>query len=72
MCKFEVIDPETGRYPDMDDVVLEEWAHGLMHCDLDGFAMTESGGLLLLDDCGNYAFCPYRRFDVRIKSKSRG
>ena len=65
MCSFTVIDNETGAYPDCENIVLnEEWAKHLMYCDIDTFAMTEEGALILLDDCGNCAFCPADRFTV--------
>ena len=63
---FIVIDPGTGEYPDLEKIALnEEWAQGLMYCDMDGFATTEDGTLLLLDDCGNFAICPPGRFAIR-------
>lgn len=35
-----------------------EWASHLMYCDISEFAITESGDLVLTDDCGNVAYCP--------------
>lgn len=63
--EFEVIDNKTGVYPDCANIALtEEWAKHLIHCDIDTFAITEDGNLILLDDCGNCAFCPADRFTV--------
>ena len=65
VAPFTVIDTKTGKYPDCEKIVLnEEWAKHLIYCDIDTFAITEDGGLILLDDCGNCAFCPVDRFKV--------
>lgn len=62
---FTVIDTKTGEYPDVDSIALnEDWAKGLIYCDIDGFVLTEDGNLLLMDDCGNVAYCPPDRFEV--------
>ena len=54
MKGFTVIDNKTGAYPDCEKIALkEEWANRLIYCDIDTFAITEDGGLILLDDCGN-------------------
>lgn len=62
---FKVIDNKTGGEPNLEDIVLnEEWAYSsnLIHCDMEGFAITDSGDLIMLDECGNYEFCPQGRF----------
>ena len=62
---FTVIDTETGQYPDMSNIArFEEWAESLIYCDIDGFAITEDGYLIVLDDCGNMAYCPEGRFKI--------
>lgn len=64
---FKVIDNKTGGEPNLEDIVLnEEWAYSsnLIHCDMEGFAITDSGDLIMLDECGNYEFCPQGRFTV--------
>lgn len=66
-CKvsFKVTDTKTGEYPDVENIALNEnWAKGLIYCDIDGFLLTEDGNLLLMDDCGNVAYCPSDRFKV--------
>ena len=61
--ELEVFDKETGKYPDLEKIVLtEEWAKDLCYCDMEGFALTEGGSLILLDECGRYAYCPPDRF----------
>lgn len=63
--KFTIIDIKTGEYPDVEKIAIkEEWAKGLVYCDIDSFAITEDGTLILLDDCGNMAYCPADRFKI--------
>jgi|SRR5699024_2352015 len=55
---FEVIDPKTGEYPDLEHIArTEEWAQNLIPCDMEGFCINEDGNLILMDECGNYAYC---------------
>lgn len=62
---FRVIDKKTGKEPDLEYIALnEEWAYNLIYCDMDCFALTEEGELILLDECGQYAVCPPDRFEV--------
>ena len=62
---FDVIDTKTGRYPDVEKIALtEEWAKGLIYCDIDCFAVNEDGSLILIDDCGNIAYPPEGRFEI--------
>lgn len=62
---FSIIDNETGKAPDCVKIArTEEWAMHLVYCDIDTFAITEYGSLILLDECGNCAFCPSDRFTV--------
>ena len=62
---FDVIDTKTGEYPDLWEIALkEDWANGLMYCDMEGFAIEEDGTLLLLDECGKQAYCPKGRFKI--------
>lgn len=65
---FDVVDPKTGEYQNLEKIALrEDWAKGLMYCDMDGFAIMEDGELLLLDDCGNFAYCPNGRFEIHTR-----
>lgn len=62
---FSVVDKKTGVYPDLRGIALhEEWAKGLCYCDMEGFAILEDGTLILLDECGNVAYCPANRFEI--------
>lgn len=62
---FMVIDNKTGKEADVYNIALkEDWAKGLIYCDMEGFAIEEDGNLILLDECGNFAYCPSGRFTV--------
>ena len=62
---FSVVDTKTGEYPDLWEIALkEDWAKHLMYCDMEGFAIEEDGCLILMDECGNHAYCPEGRFQV--------
>lgn len=69
--EFTVIDKTTGKEPDLEKIArTEEWAKGLLYCDMDGFAITECGDLILLDMCGNYADASPERFEVRFAERT--
>lgn len=62
---FKITDAKNGKYPDLCDIALkEDWANGLIYCDMEGFAIGEDGCLYLLDECGNYRIAPYGRFRI--------
>lgn len=62
---FRVYDITTGKEADPYEITLhEDWAKGLMYCDMEEFAIEEDGSLILLDQCGNHAYCPEGRFKV--------
>ena len=64
---FDVIDQKTGKYPDLEHISrTEKWAHNLIPCDMEGFCINADGNLLLMDECGNYAYCPTDRFQVNF------
>ena len=70
---FTVIDKKTGEYPDTRKIASrEKWAKGLVYCDIEGFALQEDGTLILLDECGNYAYCPPDRFDIVFEEAPDG
>lgn len=65
MIRFRVIDNQTGAEADMEQIALKEaWAEGLVYCDMESFAVEQDGTLLLLDECGNFVYCPLKRFQV--------
>lgn len=62
---FAVIDKRTGKEANEYTIAMhEEWASGLTYCDMEGFAISQNGSLLLIDECGVYRACPYDRFEV--------
>lgn len=62
---FKVIDRKTMSEANAEKIALtESWAQELVYCDMDGFAICEDGSLLLVDECGNYEYCPPGRFIV--------
>lgn len=62
---FKVIDKKTGKEADTYKIALkEDWAKHLIYCDIEGFAIEEDGSLVLLDECGNVAYCPDDRFEI--------
>lgn len=62
---FEVIDITTGRPPSSE--LLERIAkeYGLMEMDIDQFAVTEDGHLLLVDDCGRCSYVDTEGFNLK-------
>ena len=66
--RFRVIDRNTGVEADMQQVALtEKWASGLAWCDMECFALSQFGGApLLMDECGNVAYCPDGRFMIEM------
>ena len=63
--EFKVIDKKTGEEADTYKIALkEDWAKGLIYCDMEGFAILEDGNLVLLDECGKWEYCPSDRFEI--------
>jgi hypothetical protein len=67
---FMVIDTKTRKEADTCQIALkEEWAKGLIYCDMEGFFIGEDDTLILVDECGNFAYCPENRFLVEVLPK---
>ena len=67
---FAVIDKRTKREADEYKIsIKEDWAKDLCYCDMDGFAITQDGNLILLDECGKYTYCPCDRFEIIAKER---
>ncbi len=63
---FTVIDTKTGRYPDLDKLVDEYTENdNLAYYNLDCFAITEGGDIILLDTDFNFRVCPLGRFKIK-------
>ena len=64
MITFDVT-KRDGSHPNLVKIALEEeWAKGLVYSNIEGFAITKDGKLILLDQNGNYAVCPPDRFII--------
>ena len=62
---FRVIDTKTGKEADTYEIALhEDWAKHLIYCDIDGWALGDDGALMLIDDCGRFAYADRERFKV--------
>jgi len=58
--EFWVLDKKTGKEADPYNIALhEDWAKELCYCDMEGFAITEDGELILMDECGRCKYCEY-------------
>ena len=67
---FCVFDKKKNKEADCYKIALkEDWAKCLCYCDMDGFAITQDGMLILLDECGRYTYCPDNRFKVVAESE---
>lgn len=73
---FRVVDTKTGNEPifDGNHLFKEKWfkESNLLPFDIDGFALTENGDLILIDDCNNIAYVPKGRFDIVVESVDSG
>ena len=62
---FTVIDTKTGKEADEYAIALhEDWAKHLCYCDMEGWAIENDGTLLLVDECGRFAYADRERFKV--------
>lgn len=63
---IEIIDNTTGRPPSakLIDRIAKEY--GLMEMDIDQFAVTEDGHVVLIDDCGRCSYVDTEGFNLRI------
>lgn len=63
---FRVIDNKTGKEPTQRVIDNIAKKNKLMLFDIDQFAYCEDGSIILLDDCGNIAYCDSKRFKVEF------
>ena len=67
---FIVVDRQTQKEADIYEIALkEDWAKDLCYCDMEGFAITQDGNLILLDECGKFVYCPYDRFEMIAEAR---
>lgn len=63
---FIVIDNQTGEEISDAEVTRIVKEGGLIEADIDCFAITQEGSLILLDDCGNVAYLDMSRFSYKL------
>lgn len=70
---FDVWDSTTGDLADIEEIALkEDWAKGLIYCDMEGWMLDQDGNLSLHDECGGIAYPPDpERFVVQWKAGLR-
>ena len=69
---FCVFDKKKNKEADCYKIALkEDWAKCLCYCDMEGFAITQDGMLILLDECGRYTYCPDNRFKVVAEARPK-
>lgn len=67
---FAVIDKQTKREADEYTIARKEaWTNDLCYSAMNGFAITQAGSLILLDECGKYTYCPCDRFEVIAEAR---
>ena len=65
---FKIIDKRTGKEPTQRVINNIAEKYRLVTCDIDQFAVTEDGSIILLDDCGNIAYFSLDKFEIRIEN----
>lgn len=63
---IEIIDNTTGRPPSEKLIDRIAKKYGLMEMDIDQFAVTEDGHVVLIDDCGRCSYVDTEGFNLRI------
>lgn len=67
---FCVFDKKKNKEADCYKIALkEDWAKCLCYCDMEGFAITQDGNIILLDECGKYVYCPCDRFEIITEAR---
>lgn len=66
---FKIIDRKTGKEPTQRVIDNIARKSNLMVFDIDQFAICEDGQIILLDDCGNIAYCDMERFKVEMEGE---
>ena len=69
--RFKIIDITTGKEPTSEVIAEIAYNNGLMVHDIDGFGINEDGQIILMDDCGNYAFADNTRFEAKLVEEKR-
>ena len=62
---FTVVDTRTGKPADDEWVAInEDWARGLIYCDMEGWYVSEHGEIALLDECESCRY-PDEHYELR-------
>ena len=62
---FKVIDKELQEeVSKLDKIIQIAKASGLIETDIDQFAITEDGHLVLLDECGHFCYVDDSHFEL--------
>lgn len=66
---FKIIDKRTGE--EVTEETLRELAdeYRIDYIDLEGFAITEEGRLILCDECLRFGYVDMERFEVEVDPK---
>ena len=62
---FKVVDKTTGEAPDYTELALKI-GDRLMYSDIEGFALLETGTLILCDRCGNWDYVDIEKENLRV------
>lgn len=62
---FQIIDKKTGKEPTQRVIDNIAKKGHLMVMDIDQFAVCEDGQIILIDDCGDIAYCDMNRFEAK-------
>lgn len=65
--RFKVIDKKTGTEPTARVIKNIAKKGRLLTNDIDQFFIGEDGSIILMDDCGNCAYCDNKRFKVEVE-----
>ncbi len=64
--KIKIIDNTTERPPSAELITRIAKEYGLVEMDIDQFALTEDGHIVLIDDCGNCSYVDAEGFNLRV------
>lgn len=64
MIRFKVIDTTTGREVSSEKIENIAKENKLMDMDIDQFFIGEDGQLILVDECGNIAYCDMQKLGL--------
>ena len=67
MFGFKVIDTWSGREANISELTEENWVSDRLYIyEIDGWWVSEDGNLILMDDCGKFAYAHMERFKIEV------